>query len=148
MTLDSDHGDRLAAIRARVRADGRRWTVAKSAIVEALLIGPGHLSAREIHCAVLARCPQIDQSTIYRALQTLASSQVVHALDRRGEARYGLTDRPHHHAVCSGCGRDAEIPAATAHELLTRAESTTGFRFGADSLTLLGYCTACDRPNR
>lgn len=148
MTQDSDHFDRLAEIRARVRADGRRWTVAKCAIVEALLAGSGHLSPREIHATVLIRHPQIDQSTVYRALQTLAEARVVHALDRRGEARYGLTDRPHHHAVCAGCGRDAEIPAATAHGLLAEAESTTGFRFGAESLTLLGHCAACDRPDR
>jgi Fur family transcriptional regulator, ferric uptake regulator len=140
----ADSEDRLEAIRCQVRARGRRWTIAKSVIVEVLLDAPGHLSARHLHAAVPERFPQIEQSTIYRALRTLAEEDVVHAFDRRGEARYGLSDRPHHHAVCGGCGQDAEIPAAAISGLLDAAAERTGFRFDGESLTVVGRCPSCE----
>jgi Fe2+ or Zn2+ uptake regulation protein len=59
--VEGEH--RLDAIRDQVRAGGRRWTVARSAIVTALLDTGRHLSVRRIHETVQARFPEIDQST-------------------------------------------------------------------------------------
>ena len=141
--LQTDDRVRMDAIRDQIRAGGRRWTIAKGAIVEALLAGEGHLSAQQIHEDMSKRYPQIDPSTVYRALLTLADEGVVHTLDQPGEARYGLADEPHHHAICGGCGLEAEIPAASVARLLTAAGASTGFRFDRDSITLTGRCPSC-----
>lgn len=141
MTVHGQH--RLDAIRDQVRAGGRRWTVAKSAIVTALLDADRHLSVRRIHQAVLPRYPEIDQSTIYRVVQTLAEEHVIHAVEHGGKVRYGLSDRPHHHAVCARCGQDADLPAQTMRGLLTEAETETGFRFDGQPQSLLGLCPRC-----
>ncbi len=133
--------ERLEAVRARVRAGGRRWTVAKGAIVETLIGHRGHLSVQEVHDEVTARFPQIDRSTVHRVLLTLSDEHVVHVLGRQGEARYGMADHPHHHAVCSRCGHEAEIPAAVVAPALAAAGEVTGFRFG--SITLTGTCPDC-----
>jgi len=141
--LDTDDRVRVDAIRDQIRAAGRRWTIAKGAIVEALLAGPGHLSPQRIHEIIVKQYPQIDPSTVYRALLTLADEGVVHTLDQPGEARYGLADEPHHHAICGGCGRQAEIPATAVARLLTAAGAVTGFQFNRDSVTLTGRCEDC-----
>ncbi len=137
------HG-RLDAIRDQLRAGGRRWTLAKSAVVETLLAADSHLSALEVHDEVGRRFPQVDRSTVHRVLLTLADERVVHALDQRGESRYGLSDLPHHHAVCTRCGSEAQLPGAAVDPLLAAAGAEIGFRFNRDSITLAGRCGACD----
>ncbi|WP_433294295.1 Fur family transcriptional regulator [Actinoplanes sp. CA-030573] len=142
MTAEADA--RLNAIRDHVRAGGRRWTFAKNAIVGTLMDAERHLSPRRIYETLLPAHPQLDHSTVYRALQVLVDEGVVHSLDRRGEARYGLADRPHHHVVCGDCGRVAEVAAADGvQELLTMVGSRTGFSFAGQSLTLTGRCARC-----
>ncbi|MBM2621861.1 transcriptional repressor [Actinoplanes sp. LDG1-06] len=135
--------DRMDAVRDLVRANGRRWTVAKGAVVEALLGTDEHLSVQQVHEQIGARFPQIDRSTVHRVLLGLAEEDVVHVLGRQGEARYGMADRPHHHAVCARCGREAEIPAKVIAPALKSAAAATGFTFTAGSITLTGLCESC-----
>jgi Fe2+ or Zn2+ uptake regulation protein len=135
--------ERLDTIREHVRARGRRWTIAKDAVVEALIDTDTHLSAQQVHERIGARFPQIDRSTVHRVLLGLADEHVVHVLGRQGEARYGMADRPHHHALCTGCGREAEISAETIAPALTAAAGATGFSFDTGTLTLTGLCAGC-----
>ncbi|MEU4160478.1 transcriptional repressor [Actinoplanes sp. NPDC026670] len=135
--------ERLAAVRERVRAGGRRWTIAKGAIVEALIGHGGHLSVQEVHDEITTRFPQIDRSTVHRVLLTLADEHVVHVLGRQGEARYGMADQPHHHAVCARCGHEAEIPASAVAPALAAAAEATGFAFDSVGITLTGICGDC-----
>lgn len=144
----TDERVRMDAIREQIRSGGRRWTIAKSAIVEALLAGSSHLSAQQIHEEMCKHYPHIDPSTVYRVLLTLADEGVVHTLDQPGEARYGLADEPHHHAICSNCGLEAEIPAAAVARVLAAAGTSTGFQFGRDSITLTGRCPKCRHEPR
>jgi Fe2+ or Zn2+ uptake regulation protein len=137
-----DH-QRLDAIRDQLRCDGRRWTVAKSEIVQALLIAQAHLSARRLHEQLVSRYPQMDLSTVYRTLRALVQSGVVHSLNDGSETRYGLADRAHHHVICADCGSLAEIPAAALDGVLATAESQTGYRLAGQSMTLAGCCGAC-----
>jgi Fe2+ or Zn2+ uptake regulation protein len=98
---------------------------------------------QQIHDEVARRFPQIDRSTVHRVLLTLTDERVIHALEQRGGARYGLSDQPHHHAVCTGCGREEQIPAAVVDRLLAKAGAEVGFRFDHDSITLTGTCATC-----
>ncbi|WP_161952721.1 Fur family transcriptional regulator [Actinoplanes sp. TFC3] len=134
---------RLDAIRDQLRCDGRRWTVAKSELVQAMLAAEAHLSARGLHEQLVSRYPQMDLSTVYRTLRALAESGVVHSLNDGSQTRYGLADRAHHHVLCADCGSLAEIPAAALDRLLATAESQTGYRFAGQSMTLAGCCGAC-----
>ena len=148
--MADDSQDRLNAIREQVRASGRRWTFAKNAIVATLLDTQGHLSPRHIHEILLLRHPHLDQSTVYRALQVLAGEGIVHHLERPGEARYGLAERPHHHVVCADCGNITEVADDQVRELLMLIGSRTGFSFAGQSLTLTGRCETClsDEPEQ
>jgi Fur family transcriptional regulator, ferric uptake regulator len=136
-------GQRVEAIRQRLRSRGMRWTVAKGAVIEALIDQHDHLSAVQIHAAVAERFPQVDRSTVHRVLIALADEGVVHVLGQSGDARYGLADRAHHHAVCVGCGAVAEIPSDAVGQLLDKATGATGYRFDEESLTLNGRCPRC-----
>ncbi|MBU2667114.1 transcriptional repressor [Actinoplanes bogorensis] len=135
--------DRVDAVRDLVRANGKRWTIAKGAVVEALVGADEHLSVQQVHETIAARFPQIDRSTVHRILLALAEEHVVHVLGRQGEARYGMADEPHHHAVCARCGRETEIPAKVIAPALSKATAATGFTFATTSITLTGLCETC-----
>jgi Fe2+ or Zn2+ uptake regulation protein len=143
VTKVDDRG-RLDTIRDRVRARGRRWTVAKGAVLETLLDQPGHLSALQIHEVIAARLPQIDRSTVHRVLLALADEGVVHMLGHHGQTRYGMADQPHHHAVCAACGQVAEIPAHLVDLLVTQIALAVGYDL--DRVTLTGRCGQCGQP--
>ncbi len=68
---------------------------------------------------------------------------MAHVLPWPGEARYGLTDSPHHHAVCDRCGAVREIPAATLSGAVAAAERSSAFRLGEAGMALFGRCPQC-----
>ena len=140
-----DDRGRLEAIRDRLRAGGKRWTIAKGAVVESLLSHGGHMPALQVHDAVAARFPQVDRSTVQRVLLALEAERVVHVLGKHGEPRYGLADRPHHHAVCAVCGKVTELPTDLIQRFINEISVEVGFRFDRDSITLTGRCRRCTR---
>lgn len=94
------------------------------------------------------------QSSVYRSLTILeevgAVTRIVTNDDHaRFELAEALTDRHHHHLICTKCGSvdDFELPG-TAEDGLDRAFSAvaevTGFRVDAHRLDLLGICASCD----
>jgi len=124
---------------------GQRRTIARRLVLDALDETGAHRSAADIHARVAAVAPSLTLSTVYRTLSTLADCGLVHVLTRGGEARYGFADQPHHHSVCSGCGRTTEIPPDAVAELLPQLESVAGLHLAADGITLTGVCTDCAR---
>lgn len=107
----------------------------------------GHLTVAQIRDEVSAAGHEVDLTTVYRTVSTLVDATVLHALvvDER-VASYGLTDTPHHHAVCTGCGAIDEVPAADLSAALAAARSGSRFALpDTAGLTLHGLCPTCQR---
>lgn len=126
----------------RLRATGHRRTIGRRLVLQTLAEADGHLAAADVHARLVDAHPTLNLSTVHRTLVTLADSGLIHVLAQPGQARYGLADQPHHHAVCAGCGRTSEVPAADLADLLPRLEEATGLVL-APGLTLTGYCPDC-----
>ncbi len=58
-------------------------------------------------------------------------------------AAYGLTARPHHHALCSRCGHITGIPAEDLTAALHQAQRVSSYTLDGGTLTLRGMCPAC-----
>ncbi|MFJ9365106.1 Fur family transcriptional regulator [Nocardia sp. NPDC101769] len=133
--------------RRLLRSHGLRCTAPRLAVLTTLdrSRGHGHLTVAQIQQRLTDAGHEVDLTTVYRTVSTLADAQVLHALviDERVTS-YGLTDTPHHHAVCTRCGAIDEVPA----ELLSVAldQARLGSRFALPEiagLTLHGLCPAC-----
>jgi Fe2+ or Zn2+ uptake regulation protein len=131
---------RIELVWQGLQALGARRTVARDAILDVLVGANGHLSILEIHEQVIVGLPSIELSTIYRAVLFLAEHDVVHLLAVAGQPRYGLADRPHHHAVCVHCGHVTELPP---HDLPALSIAPDRFRPAQQGQTVLGVCAAC-----
>jgi Fe2+ or Zn2+ uptake regulation protein len=73
----------------------------------------------------------------------LVDKGVAHVLPYPGEARYGLADSPHHHAVCHACGAVVEIPARALSRVVAAAERSSSFQLADSGQALFGRCPDC-----
>src|ERR1041384_6829850 len=97
-----------------VRASGRRLTLQRQLVLDAVQRARHHVTADEIARRVRARFPRIGPSTVYRNRQTVAElGLAAHPpLDDR-VSRWRRADRhPHGHLVCRVCGEETEIRPA------------------------------------
>lgn len=138
-----------AVAEGRLRSEGQRYTRNHRNVV-AVLAGAGRpLSLPEL----LAASRDLAQSSAYRSLAVLESAGVIHRVISGGDfARFELTqeltERHHHHRICSGCGaiEDFTLPSDVEDALdvaLGRIARRASFTLSSHQLDLLGTCAAC-----
>lgn len=140
------HHDRsIDDLVAELRAHGQRATVARRAVLEALLeAGDDHLTADELAPRVRERHPAIHLSTVYRTLDALTDANVIvpaRFADR--PATYHLASDRHHHAVCSRCGATISLPVGVLDPVRRRLLRDHGFHADPSHLTIHGLCREC-----
>jgi len=104
-------------------------------------------SAEELHEACEADL-QIDLSTVYRTMHTLAESGfVTKSMHPDGKTYFQLASQQgiehHHRIVCSRCKASADIAVCPLHDLEDQILSETGFTMTSHSIELTGLCPAC-----
>jgi Fe2+ or Zn2+ uptake regulation protein len=143
--LDGLHG----AVALRLAAFDQRYTHSRRSLVEALAGSDRPLTVPEI----LAVRPDLPQSSAYRSVTVLIDAGVVHrVVGHDDQGRFELAEElwggHHHHLVCEGCGRVADIDASPRVERAL-AEATrlaareAGFRARQHRLDLIGRCADC-----
>ena len=140
-------GPEAAGARVQVALDrlvdgGGRRTVARISVLEVLARTDGHLSVQEIHERI-TNYPSLSLSTVHRIVDRLCSAGLVHVLPSPGEARYGLADQAHGHAMCSACGRVQELPVLTVDAIMQVVQRETGFAVAPSGVGLQGLCPDC-----
>jgi Fe2+ or Zn2+ uptake regulation protein len=111
-------------------------------VLEVLAGTDGHLSVQEIHERI-TNYPSLSLSTVHRIVERLCNAGLVHVLPTPGEARYGLADQAHGHAMCSACGRVQELPVLTVDAVMRLVQRETGFAVAASGVGLQGLCQDC-----
>lgn len=132
----------------RLRAGGRRVTVQRRAVMQALTSLGCAPEVRQIHVRARRIYPRLGLVTVYRTLQALAEEGLAQpiVLDD-GRLRYELRDdqgHHHHHLVCLSCGSIARLEACTLPPV--GQAGRRGFAVTAHRLELFGYCVECRPP--
>ena len=104
-------------------------------------------SVEELHEAC-GEALQIDLSTVYRTMHTLAESGfVTKSIHPDGKAYFQIASQQgtehHHRIVCSKCRASADIAVCPLHDLEDQILSETGFTMTSHSIELTGLCPAC-----
>ena len=138
-----------------LQSRGLRVTSQRLQVLDAVCEGKGHTSAGKVLARAREANPAIDQSTVYRTLELLCSLEVVAAnTSAEGVTVYEIVgQRPHHHLVCTACGREYEIPDQAVQTLMEAIQRLYGFTMTTRHLMLEGLCQACldseeDRADR
>jgi len=129
----------------RVRQHGCRVTRQRAIILQTLCELDGHASAESIHDRVTLHRRDVDLSTVYRTLERLRELRIVSQTDLgRGCAEYEIvTDPPHHHLVCQGCGQVIDLDHAYLAAVADAIQSDFDFDPILDHFVVFGLCHEC-----
>jgi Fur family ferric uptake transcriptional regulator len=139
--------DELQVLIDQVRQHGLRMTRQRVVILQTLCELGGHASAEEVYEQATLHRRDMDLSTVYRTLERLRDLRILSQTDLgRGHAEYEVvTDEPHHHLVCQGCGQVIDLD----HTYLATSEEAIRQDFGFepifDHFAIFGWCRACKR---
>ena len=128
-----------------LRSSGKRMTVQRRLVLDAVEKARHHVTADEVAKRVRAKYPQIDPSTVYRNLEALEElGLVTHThLDDRVTRWHRADSHAHGHLVCRACGRETEIGPAILTAMAGRLRDA--YRFEADLAhsAVVGICRQC-----
>ncbi|MDQ7842979.1 MAG: transcriptional repressor [Armatimonadota bacterium] len=136
--------DAVATVAERLRRHGRRMTVQRRAVLEAMAALGCAQDAEAIHQRARRAHGRLGLVTVYRTLEAfVAEGLAERVFFGDGRARYELQDRRHHHhLVCLGCGRVARLEGCRLPPP-PQLGRLHGFRVTAHRLELFGYCRDC-----
>jgi Fe2+ or Zn2+ uptake regulation protein len=132
----------------RLRRADQRYTAGRRAIVE-LLVRAGHpISIGDVS----EQLPGMPRSSAYRHLMDLQVAGAVRRVAANDDfARFELAEdltEHHHHLLCVGCGKVADVTPSDGFELtvtetLDEVSRSTGFRPHGHRLDVFGLCAVC-----
>lgn len=130
-----------------LREEGLRITKARRAICEVLGEAPdAHLTAADIReRAQEIIGTRIDESTVYRTLDTLEERGYLHHIHpghAPGVIHLSVVAE-HHHLVCEDCGRIVDVPIDELEPLLEGVAAEHGFIIDSVHFALMGRCWEC-----
>lgn len=136
------------SIAQTIRASGRRLTVQRARILDALHRLPGHSTAEQIHALVCRdeQHAEMALSTVYRNLDALAEMGLVVAFaDRGGVMMYewAASETPHHHLLCADCGHTQEVELKSVSGLIDEVQQEHGFATDLRHMAIHGQCAGC-----
>ena len=128
-----------------IRARGRRLTVQRRLVLDAIQRARHHITADEIARRVRAKHPQIDPSTVYRNLEALEElGYVTHShVDDRVTRWHRADLAPHGHLVCRTCAEETEIGPPVLEAMAKRLRSDHGFEADLAHSAIVGICQRC-----
>ena len=130
----------------QLEASGRRVTAQRIAVCEALLAHGGHPTPAEAYQRVHEAHPSISQATVYNTLTVLEELGLIRLLHILGDdhAHYDLGVEPHVNAVCTRCGRIADIHTDTLEALLGLVAARSGYLLSqGEGVIVYGLCPDC-----
>ena len=130
---------------AILRAGGHKATRGRIALLIALARAGRELTITEIRHRLKKK---MDEVTVYRALEALATSGIVRRVDlRHAHAHYELITgkQHHHHLVCTSCGKVEDIAVCGTDRLEKEAlaRSTAFTKLQDHALEFFGMCKKC-----
>ncbi len=126
---------------------GLRMTPQRLMIVAAVENSNNHISAEEIYSQVIEKYPNVNISTVYRTLDTLAEMRLVTKTDLGdGRLRYHPADKGHHHhLVCRECGAIIDLDEKALTGIQLTLLNDDNFIADLRHLGISGICVKCNR---
>ena len=137
----------LDRICEQLKAQGRRVTPQRRAIIQVLLGSGTHATAEQVFARVRGVMPDMSHATVYNTLHELAELGVLWELDLGlGEHFYDVDLADHAHLICLGCGHIEDVPYDCA-ALELASEHTHGFEVIDHVVIFRGHCPTCISRN-
>ena len=129
---------------AMLRRHGLQVTAQRLAVLRAVTERP-HAPADDIYNAVRAEIGAISRQAVYDALTALSERGILRRFQPAGSpARYeNRVGDNHHHVICRGCGRMADVDCAVGDTPCLTAADDSGFEIDEAEVIYWGRCPEC-----
>lgn len=137
------HSDDAAALRQQ----GYRLTPQRLMVLEVVKRSGRHVTAEDVHAAILPQHPYINIATVYRTLQWLQEVGLVAPIALgSGPLHYEYVHgETHHHLICQDCGYQQEIGDDILDALKAQLLQRYAFTAQLHHLALPGRCATCQQ---
>ncbi len=131
-------------LEAQLKSAGLRATRQRMSLLKILEDARGPVAVEEI---TRTGRGSFDLATAYRTFDAFVLAGIARRIElAQGRALYELAADHHHHAVCTTCGRIADIDACLPRGIDARVRAASGFAAITDhSLEFFGTCAPCSR---
>lgn len=130
------------------RNQGLKVTPQRECIFEVLWRAGHHPTADSVYAEARHRMPTMSLRTVYQTLNDLAVMGELNQLDLgTGSSRFDPNTEPHHHLVCTSCGRVRDLYVDYS-SVSVPAEALEGFRVGPAEVVFRGVCGDCHPAGR
>jgi len=127
------------------RERGLKVTPQRECIFAVLDGAATHPSAEAVHALASAQMPSLSLKTVYQTLNDLAAMGELHQLDLgTGSSRFDPNLDPHHHLVCTACGKVRDLYAEVPPTELSDGDRQ-GFAIASTEVVFRGVCADCRR---
>ncbi len=121
-----------------------KLTPQRLAVYNYLMSTDTHPSAETIYAAISEQYPTMSLATVYKALKTLASVNLIQELNvGEGNFRYDGTVTPHIHIQCLKCGKVNDIFDISLNSLVDEAQHKSDYTIVSNQVYFYGYCPNC-----
>lgn len=122
------------------RRRGLKVTPQRQAVFRTLGASLDHPTAETVHGAVTVDMPSVSLRTVYQVLNDLVAMGEIHALELgTGAARFDPNVDPHHHLVCTVCGKVRDVYV----EPVAVPAGEAGFTVESADIVFRGRCDDC-----
>jgi Fur family ferric uptake transcriptional regulator len=125
-------------------------TQQRLAVASVVLDAADHLSAEDVARRVETRDVAVGLATVYRTLDLLVASGLVHQRDfGEGFRRYepAAPGQAHEHCICSACGKVMEFSNDRLERMIALLAEEAEFRPHHHRLEVFGLCRECQQSN-
>lgn len=130
----------------RLQARGHKLTGPRRRIIEKLYAQSRAFTAPELYEQVADQ--GVSLATVYRTVELLVDVGLVEKATRTGDEQRYIACAPgnhHHHVICRGCGRVADITECLLEPFEKLVREQTNFTIEGHTVEFHGYCATC-RP--
>jgi len=133
----------------RLRTSGLRVTRPRLAVLD-VLAGHPHVDAATIVTAARAVHPTLSPQAVYGVLDALVGGGLARRIEPAGaSALYELrVGDNHHHLVCRGCGRVADVDCVVGAAPCLAPSDAAGFVVDEAEVVFWGLCAGCQPARR
>lgn len=136
--------DPIEAFKRTCRQTGLKVTHQRLEILGEITAARDHPSAEEMHQRLRERMPTLSLDTVYRTLATLEQHGIITKLSGAdGRGRFDGNPAPHHHLVCSACGRIQDFSWPAFDSLRPPPPTAEWGDVRARQVEFRGTCPAC-----
>ncbi len=134
-----------ARVKATLRRYGYKLTRQRRSIIKAVVSSEDRLTPAALYNKLHQDYPDIGLVTVYRTLGLLDNLGFLCKLHTGGDCHACTigTPEPHHHLICSGCGKVIDFFCRSMAELEGNLAEETGFTIKDHLLEFTGYCQNC-----